>query len=58
MSVETEAVLADTAVECLIKGADYKTALGGASAADGVHYVVIYAKDTAGNWSTGAQIPV
>lgn len=58
MNVGTEEVLANTDINCLIKGADYKTALGGASAEDGVHYVVIYAKDAAGNWSAAAQIPV
>lgn len=47
-------------ISCLIKGADYETALvarGGVAGgtAEGVHYVVAYVKDEAGTWSAIAD---
>lgn len=38
-------------IACLIKGADYEAALGGAGN-DGMHYVVVYVKNEAGLWSS------
>ena len=40
-------------VDCLIKGADLETALGGPGN-DGAHIIVVYVKDPAGQWSSKA----
>jgi len=50
-------------IECMIKGADYETALvaRGAvagSTAEGAHIVVVYVKDLAGTWSAIADYTV
>lgn len=46
----------NTAIDVTITGADFEAALGGAGN-DGIHYVVIYIQDLAGNWSKSAVIP-
>ena len=38
-------------ISCMIRGADYETALGEAGKVDGLHYVVVYVKNEAGAWS-------
>ena len=48
--------LGNVGINCLIKGADFETALGG-TGNDGAHYVVIYVQDMGGTWSEAAEFP-
>ncbi len=41
-------------IACMIRGADYETALGG-TGHDGLHIVVVYMQDEGGNWSAAAK---
>lgn len=52
MSGETNSA---AAIDCMIKGADFKAALGGGDV-DGAHYVVVYIKNEAGLWSKSGLI--
>ena len=44
---ENVSIAANTDVTCIIKGADYQTAV----TSDGAYTVKIFAQDAAGNWS-------
>lgn len=41
-------------VDCMIRGADFETALGG-EGNDGAHIVVVYVQNKAGTWSVAAE---
>ena len=47
---ETTNYSVDDPITCIIKGADYETALGG-TGHDGEHTIKLFVKDSAGNWS-------
>ena len=59
----TGLILANTSTQCLLKGADYETAIRARyetapESVDGAHFVVVYVKDKSGQWSEAADFTV